>query len=84
MQVLSWIAIYFVLWWLCLFLVLPLGARSQKDAGEIVAGTEPGAPAFVRFWPKLLITTLLALVAFGLVMLAINNPILQRYVAVNR
>ena len=49
----SYAALYFVLWWLCLFIVLPFGARNQEDAGEVVRGTEPGAPVLFRLWPKL-------------------------------
>ena len=41
----SYLAIYVIVWMVCLFAVLPWGARSQTDAGDIVRGTEPGAPA---------------------------------------
>ncbi|HEY1545912.1 MAG TPA: DUF1467 family protein [Xanthobacteraceae bacterium] len=47
----SWttaLAIYFVAWWIVLFAVLPFGARSQQDAGEVVPGTDPGAPVTPR------------------------------------
>jgi predicted secreted protein len=84
MQLASWIAIYFVIWWICLFMVLPIGAHSQHDAGQVVQGTEPGAPALFRIWPKLVITTVLALAVLGLVYWGLQNPWLQRYVAVNR
>ena len=47
------IAIYFVLWWITLFLTLPFGVRSQGEQGEIVAGTDPGAPAVPRLLEKL-------------------------------
>jgi predicted secreted protein len=38
------VAIYFVIWWLTLFAVLPFRVRSQVEAGEIEAGSDPGAP----------------------------------------
>lgn len=79
MNWLSWIAIYFVLWWLCLFVVLPFNVRNQVDTGEIAPGTEPGAPAAVRMWPKLAITTGLALVVQVLVMWALSASWLQVY-----
>lgn len=79
MTLFSWIAIYVVIWWLCLFLVLPFGVRNQADAGEVIAGTEPGAPVIFRIWKKLLVTTVLALVAQGLILWALTNPMLQRY-----
>ena len=61
MQIGTFIAIFFIVWWLCLFIVLPFKVRNQVDAGEWQEGTERGAPAgILRLWPKLLITTVLA------------------------
>ena len=37
------IAIYFTIWWIVLFAILPWGVRSQHEDGEVVAGTDPGA-----------------------------------------
>jgi predicted secreted protein len=54
------IALYFVIWWTGLFAVLPFGARSQAEAGEVAAGTEPGAPAMPALREKALWTTLLS------------------------
>lgn len=79
MNWLSWIAIYFVLWWLCLFMVLPFKVRNQVDVGEITPGTEPGAPVAVRMGPKLLITTGLAAVLQILLMWALSASWLKAY-----
>jgi predicted secreted protein len=39
------VAIYFILWWLAFFLMLPIGAQSAHEAGEeVVPGAERGAP----------------------------------------
>ena len=38
------IAIYFIIWWVVLFAVLPWGVRSQQEHGAIVPGSDPGAP----------------------------------------
>jgi predicted secreted protein len=39
------IAIYAILWWLSLFIMLPMGAQSLHEAGEEGApGIERGAP----------------------------------------
>ena len=51
------IAIYFIIWWVVLFAVLPWGVRSQEESGEVAPGTDPGAPAAHRVWSKLLWTT---------------------------
>ncbi len=60
------IAIYFLIWWVTLFAVLPWGVRSQAEGGEVVPGTDPGAPARHRLWGKLLWNTLVATVVFGI------------------
>jgi predicted secreted protein len=53
-------ALFFVIWWILLFAVLPFGVRSQAESGEIAAGTEPGAPAAPLLREKAIWTTLLA------------------------
>ncbi len=42
------IAIYFVIWWIVLFAVLPWGVRSQEESGSVSPGTDPGAPVDSR------------------------------------
>jgi len=79
MSWISWFAVYFILWWLCLFAVLPFGAHNQSDAGSVTAGTEPGAPLVLRLWPKLLLNSLLAGGMLLLIMWALSNADLQRY-----
>jgi predicted secreted protein len=66
MQTGTYIAIYFLIWWITLFAVLPWGVRSQADGGEVTPGTDPGAPPIHRLWGKLLWTTLVATVVFGI------------------
>jgi predicted secreted protein len=60
------IAIYFLIWWIVLFAVLPWGVRNQEESGDIVPGTDPGAPAVHTVWKKLLWTTIVASVVFGI------------------
>ncbi len=59
-------AIYFVVWWLCLFIVLPFGVHTQDDAGETVPGTIESAPVRPMLIRKALATTVLAAVVVGL------------------
>ena len=60
------IAIYFIVWWVVLFAVLPFGVRSQQESGAVAPGTDPGAPAIANLKGKLLWTTLIAGVVFAL------------------
>ncbi len=65
-------AIYFVLWWVVLFVTLPFGVRSQHEDGVGAPGTDPGAPVTTGMGRKLIWTTLISAVIFGLAMLAYN------------
>ncbi len=71
-QISTALAIYFVVWWITLFLTLPFGMRSQHEDGEGAPGTDPGAPIASRMGRKLIWTTLISAVIFGLAMLAYN------------
>ena len=64
------LAIYFVLWWVTLFLTLPFGVRSQHEDGGSAPGTDPGAPVLARMGSKLIWTTVVSAVLFGIGMLA--------------
>ena len=64
MAITTVLAIYFIIWWVVLFTVLPWGARSQDESGKVTPGTDPGAPAVHRVWMKLVWTTVIASVVF--------------------
>jgi predicted secreted protein len=67
MSLSSALAIYFVLWWIVLFAVLPFGVRNQfeSEAGEAVPGSDPGAPVMPKMLPKLIWTTVISLLIFA-------------------
>jgi predicted secreted protein len=58
------IAIYFLIWWVVLFAVLPWGVRAQGEDGA--PGTDPGAPSLPRLKAKLIWTTLIATAVWGI------------------
>ena len=70
------IAIYFLIWWLMLFAVLPFGVRSQHEGGDIAPGTDPGAPTIPRLWWKLLWTTILSGVVFAILYVVYVNKLI--------
>lgn len=74
MTVFTAIAIYFVVWWVVLFAVLPFGVRRHREPEP---GLEPGAPEKPRLWLKACVTTLVA----ALVWLAIYAVIESGLVA---
>jgi predicted secreted protein len=66
MQVTTAIAIYFLIWWITLFAVLPFGVRSQHEGDDYPEGTDPGAPIAARIGRKLVWTTIVASIVFGI------------------
>ena len=69
MSVTTAIAIYFLVWWLTLFAVLPFGIRSQHEE-ETTPGTDPGAPVLPRIASKLAWTTLVSAAIFAVMYVA--------------
>jgi predicted secreted protein len=65
MPVTTGLAIFFLIWWIVLFAVLPWGVHRQDEEGEVAPGTDPGAPALPNLRRKLMWTTLVSLVVFA-------------------
>lgn len=61
------VGIYFVLWWIVLFAVLPWGVRSQHESEAFEPGTDPGAPQRPLLLRKALATTLISAALFAAV-----------------
>lgn len=59
-------AIYLIIWWLVLFMILPFGAGKKIDAADVAEGHDAGAPARPHLWKKILVTTGVSLVLFGM------------------
>jgi predicted secreted protein len=59
------IAIYFVVWWIVLFAVLPWGMRTQEEEGEVTLGTPESAPANPRLLQKAVWTTIVSAIVVG-------------------
>ena len=79
MQPFTYIAIYFIVWWTVLFAVLPFKVRGQHEDGQVVDGTEPGAPVKTYLWQKALATTVVSAIVTLLIFWALSNPGLQEY-----
>ncbi len=64
MSIMSAIALYGIIWFMTLFLVLPFRMTTQGEAGEVVPGTPSSAPSDVQMWRKAKLVTVIATVAF--------------------
>jgi predicted secreted protein len=72
MRLTSAIAIYFIIWWVVLFAVLPWGIQSAHDAGvQVEPGHDAGAPVNPALGMRVIITTLVASVVFAALYAAI-------------
>lgn len=60
MGITSALVLLAILWFLTLFIVLPIRFVSQGDDGKVVMGTPEGAPAHIDMRKKMRITTLIA------------------------
>ncbi|WP_137388103.1 DUF1467 family protein [Rhodoligotrophos defluvii] len=68
MSLTSSLAIYFILWWVVLFAVLPFGNYSPHELDETPGpGEAPSAPKDPRLGRKFVITTVVSGAIFALV-----------------
>jgi predicted secreted protein len=66
MRIQSMIAVYFVIWWITLFVVLPFGVKNASEEGVVVEeGHEPGAPVRTMLLKKAAINTVVAGIVFA-------------------
>jgi predicted secreted protein len=67
MSAITILAIYFIVWWMVLFAVLPWGATSAHESGaDIAPGHAPSAPLRPMLMRKLLVTTAIAALIVGI------------------
>lgn len=60
------IALYFIIWWIVLFAMLPIGVRTSEEAGEKTApGLAESAPHLPNLLPKMVATTVIASIVFA-------------------
>ena len=71
MSIVLSLALYFIIWWTLLFAILPIGLRTQGEAGEVVPGTPASAPVKPRFLWIIGVNTLVSLVVFLVVRAAV-------------
>ena len=65
MQALTYFAIYFIIWWMTLFAMLPIGLKTQAENNDVVNGTVRSAPARFRAARVFLLTTIVSALVFA-------------------
>lgn len=66
-------ALLFIIWWLCFFVMLPIGVRNLDEGGVMDgAGHDPGAPVAPNLGKKALWAAGLALVVWGVLLIVLH------------
>jgi predicted secreted protein len=63
-------AVFFIIWWVVLFAILPFSLRTQDEEGDVTLGTASSAPQGRHMGRALLRTTVVAFMIFGAYLLA--------------
>jgi len=59
-------ALYFIIWWITLFAILPFGVRTSEEAGEkLPPGSAESAPHRPNLLPKIVATTVVSSIIFA-------------------
>ncbi|PCI50010.1 MAG: hypothetical protein COB49_04325 [Alphaproteobacteria bacterium] len=67
MTIANHLIVFLVCWWLVLFMVLPWGVKGHHESDEdFEAGIEPGSPIKPDIGRKMLITTAITVVIWGI------------------
>ncbi len=72
------IVLYASIWFLVLFVLVPIGQRSQADAGVVVPGTPEGAPHEPQLLRKALWSTVITTVLWAIIAYIIFAEIITR------
>ncbi len=70
------IGVYFVVWWITLFVVLPWG-NHPIDPGDVRQGQASSAPRRPRLLVKMAINSLLAAVVWGVIYVVVTFELIS-------
>ncbi len=73
----SAIVLFAVVWFMVMFITLPIGRRTQGDEGKITPGTQAGAPANFNLRRTMLIVTAISIVVWGIICLVILSGVIS-------
>ncbi len=67
MGIVSAIVLFLVVWFMVLFVLLPLRLETQADRGEVEPGTPEGAPAHFDVWRKVRHVTVVSVIVWSII-----------------
>ncbi len=78
MSITSGLAMFAVMWFLILLMLLPIGVRSQAESGAVERGTSAGAPVEPMMRKKFIWTTIATCVAWSIAFGIIAGGVITR------
>ena len=69
MTIFNSLVLYFIIWWLSIFLFLPIEISKQR---KLKKGNDPGAPEDPKLKKKFIYTTLFALLVWTIIFITIK------------
>jgi len=77
MSITGAIILFAVIWFLVFFIALQIRPDSQAEAGEVVPGTPPGAPANFQMRRKVIWTTMITVVLWSVLTAVILSGVIS-------
>ena len=77
MQFMSGLVVFTIAWWVCFFIVLPIGVQGQWEDGSTVEGTEEAAPKDHMLGKKALWATMGAVVITAIAAVVVPRLLAQ-------
>ena len=77
MAITSAMVLFAVVWFMVMFIVLPIGRRTQGDEGKVVPGTQAGAPANFNLRRTVVIVTAISLVVWAIICAVIISEVIS-------
>ncbi|PQO24963.1 DUF1467 domain-containing protein [Rhodobacteraceae bacterium WD3A24] len=65
MSITAAIVLFAVVWFMVLFIILPLGLKTQGESGDVTPGTPSSAPDEAQIWRKIKLVTLIAVILWA-------------------
>lgn len=77
MAITSALVLFAVIWFMTLFIVLPIRLKTQADTGKVARGTPSSAPVDPQIKKRALIVTAITVVLWSIVMVIILSGVIE-------
>jgi predicted secreted protein len=78
--IINGVVVFLLVWWVLLFTILPIGVTSQEEDGDVVAGSEPGAPSRPNLARKMWWTTSITAGIWIVYFIVMHSGVLEQFI----